>query len=258
MNEKLQYASMLEIPVSTCSVTVKDGKSRKKKRKRADTEAVKNKLIAKVNAVEEKSHEEFLPSDNDIINEQEIQEIAPEKTVKEKRKKKFSFSVIGVQIAVIGALIATIFLTNAFYPESGLNTFFKGVFSTEQVEVLEDERTYKDFAPVLALSEGTVVNVDGGVINFDGESSVYSPCDGKVLSVIKGEDGKFSVEIEHGKNFSTTVSGLDYAYCEVGQQVFSNIPVGYAGESAKMCFFGTDDAVISDYRIDGNSVIWAV
>ena len=48
MNEKLQYASMLEIPVNTCSVTVRSGKARKKRSKSPDTEQVKSKLINKV------------------------------------------------------------------------------------------------------------------------------------------------------------------------------------------------------------------
>ena len=54
MNEKLQYASMLEIPVNTCNVTYKPIKKRRLKRKKhPSSEEVKNELLKKVNAAAE-------------------------------------------------------------------------------------------------------------------------------------------------------------------------------------------------------------
>ena len=53
------------------------------------------------------------------------------------------------------------------------------------------------------------------------------------------------------------ISGLDHAYAEINDQVFGNIPVGYAGESGiEMCFLGSDGAVITDYTLEGNAVVW--
>ena len=53
MNEKLQYASMLEIPVSTCNVSVKPAKKRLfSKKKKVNHEQVKEQLVKKVNQLE--------------------------------------------------------------------------------------------------------------------------------------------------------------------------------------------------------------
>ena len=263
MNEKLQYATMLEIPVNTCTVRERVGRKSKRKSKKVNSDEIKNKLITKINSQEEKKESNALVVAEQESSVQPTEEIALKEerrditvSVVERKKKKFSFSVIGAQIAVIGVLIGAIFLTNAFYPDSGLNVFFREVFSSGQPSAV-DNRTYKDFAPVLAVGGG--LNLDGGVITIGSEGSVYSPCDGKVVSVTVSEDGKYSLEIAHGKNFSTTLSGLDYAYCTLGDEVYYNIPVGYTeAGGAKMCFLSGEGAVISDYTIDGNSVIWAV
>lgn len=258
MNEKLQYASMLEIPVNTCNVTVRTGKARKKKKK-VDDEQIKSKLISKVNAEVEETT--FIPKQEELVQEviPEIEEIDKvQEEQKNSPKKMKSFSVIGLQIAVIGILIATIFLTNAFYPKSGINVLLNEVFSIEQVDEI-DTRTYKDFAPVLAVDDNIQVVLDGGMITLTGKSSVYCPCDGKVSSVVKGEDGKFSITVEHNKNFSTVLSGLDNAFCAQGDSVFSNIPVGFIRNGgAQMCFYGAEGQMISDYQLQGSSVVWAV
>jgi hypothetical protein len=205
-------------------------------------------------------------ADETVIEEEPIQEVIPEieeidKVQEEQKnspKKMKSFSVIGLQIAVIGILIATIFLTNAFYPKSGINVLLNEVFSVEQVDEI-DTRTYKDFAPVLAVDDNIQVVLDGGMITLTGKSSVYCPCDGKVSSVVKGEDGKFSITVEHNKNFSTVLSGLDNAFCAQGDSVFSNIPVGFIRNGgAQMCFYGAEGQMISDYQLQGSSVVWAV
>ena len=74
MNEKLQYASMLEIPVNTCNVTVRTGKARKKKKK-VDDEQIKSKLISKVNAEVEETT--FITKQEELVQEviPEIEEI---------------------------------------------------------------------------------------------------------------------------------------------------------------------------------------
>ena len=54
MNEKLQYATMLEIPVNTCNVTFQPTKKRKTRRKKdVNPEAVKQQLMNKINAEEQ-------------------------------------------------------------------------------------------------------------------------------------------------------------------------------------------------------------
>lgn len=282
MNEKLQYATMLEIPVNTCNVTFKQPKRRKTKRRRKQNlEEVKEQLLTKINdeqfgetiAPVEISEQALLDSetitDNQIevtadeqgslvSDEENIEELTAQVHVAEKLKKRyrFKFSVIGAQLAIIGVLIATIFLTNAFYADSGINVFLRSVFGGGQTQVAVDSRKFDEFTPVIAMDgEYTLEN---GVTSFVGEGSVYSPCDGKISSVVKGEDGKFIIEITHSTNFKSVLSGIDYAYAGVDDIVYGNIPVGYVRSGATMCFTDSDGSVISNYQINDNTVIWAV
>ncbi len=258
MNEKLQYASMLEMPFSTANVTAMPTK---KKRKKVNHETVKQELIQKVNAQEEGgaypeysvNQEEIQGGDADSYIETTAVVPAPKKS----RFKNFKISVIGVQIAVVGALVATIFLTSAINPNSGINTFFKSAFATPVEEVV-DERLHQEFAPVIALEEGEYA-IENGIMTMSATGSIYSPCDGQITSIAVDGNGKYTVEIEHSKNFKSQITGLDYIYGEKGATVFSNIPVGYMNsEGATLCFTGADGAVISNYEIVDNSVVWAV
>ena len=268
MNEKLQYASMLEIPVSTCNITLQPLKKRRfRKKKKADTEAVKNKLIEKVNSEVqtenlEENLEDLTEKENVIeqvyeenLNNEEFEEQTIVEPVENKRKK-FKFSIIGVQLTLIGVLVATIFLTNALYEDSGINVFLRSVFKTEQASVIDD-RGHEEFTPVLSFN-GSEVSVNDGIMSFAGSGSVYSPCDGTVTSVVVGEDGKYTVEITHSTNFKSILTGIDYAYAGLEQKVYGNIPVGYIKESATMCFVNQTGAVISNYQIVDGSVVWAV
>lgn len=271
MNEKLQYASMLEIPVNTCNVTLKEGKKRKNgKKKSKSPEAVKEELLNKINseqqplvmdsnatAQEDYSLEQDFASTVEECLDSNVQEVAS--TVKEKPKSRFKFSIITAQFAIIGVLVATIFLTSAFYADSGINVFFKSVFGSNQVETVVDERTHQDFQPVVAVGEMTEVVVDGGVMTFSGQGSVYAPCDGKISSVTRDGNGKYIFEITHSENFKSVISGLDYAYAGLDDIVYANIPVGYVNaDGATMCFMGADGVVIADYQLVDGSVVWAV
>lgn len=265
MNEKLQYASMLEIPVNTCNITLSPIKKRKfKRKKKEDAEVVKNKLIEKVNTeiMPEQSVGYVESQEQEIQNEYEDSALEQEVYDKEcqekqvKPKNKFKLSVIGIQLTIIGVLVATIFLTNALYSDSGINVFLRGVFGTEQAKTV-DERTFDEFTPVLAVGENQVSLADG-IMNFSGSGSVYAPCDGTVTNVIQGDDGKYSMEITHSTNFKTLLTGIDYAYAGLEQTVYKNIPVGYVTAGATMCFMNQEGLVISDYQIVDGSVVWAV
>lgn len=259
MNEKLQYATMLEIPVNTCNVTFKSiGKRKNRRKKSINTEAVKTELLNKVN--KELSEVSGQENDCDGIEKCEnVSDCVDDTPAIIGKKKKFKVSTIAVQLAVIGVLIATIFLTNAFYPDSGINVFMRSVFGNGQTEAVSDTRVYGDFSPVISLDENVVPTLSEGVVTLSGEGSVYSSCDGKVTSIIKGEDGKYSIEIAHSDNFKSVLKGLDFAYAEVGSTVYGNIPVGYVmGEQATMCFTNGQGTIISNYEIIDNSVVWAV
>ncbi|MBQ8426257.1 MAG: hypothetical protein IJX16_00635 [Clostridia bacterium] len=274
MNEKLQYATMLEIPVNTCNVTLKSGKKRRFGRKKAkNPDAVKEELMNKINSesVEETAQELTAVQEDyidqitdqadlmeDAVEQENNEETATVTDVTSKPKRRFKFSVITAQFAIIGVLIATIFLTNAFYADSGINVFFKSVFGTNQTESV-DSRTHQDFTPVLAVGKMTDITVDGGVMTFSGEGSVYAPCDGKITSVTRDGSGKYIFEITHSENFKSVISGLDYAYAGLDDTVYANIPVGYVNaDGATMCFKSGEDLVISNYEIIDGSVVWAV
>ncbi len=272
MNEKLQYAEMLEIPVNTCNITYKPPKKRRGKIKKKDDE-VKSELIDKVNATEMQidpdSAEETMQDSVENIDNAESQTLVPVSEVTEeennsltvnihkaeKKKRKFKFGVIGAQLTIIGALVATIFLTNALYADSGINTFFKGVFASKPVETV-DAREYAEFAPV--INAGETLTLENGVIATEHTGSLYSPCDGKITEISVGEDGKYSVEISHSDNFKTVVSGLQFVYGEKGSDVFTNVPVGYVAEvGATFSFYGSSGA-ITNFTLNENTVVWAV
>ncbi len=265
MNEKMQYATMLEMPFSTANVTVMPPKKRKKKTKPVNVETVKEELIQKVNAeeaVNAYSESYIQPTfleegENSQPEYAELETLNPPART-DRKKSRFSISVIAVQIALIGALIATIFITNAVSPNSGINTFFKGVFSSSEQSQKVDERLHSEFTPVIALDQNDFV-LEEGVMTLSSTGSIYSPCDGVITSLAVDGNGRYTVEIEHSKNFKSKITGLDYIYAEQGDSVYSNIPVGYMkSEGATLCFTGADGSIISGYQIVDNSVVWAV
>lgn len=285
MNEKLQYAEMLEIPVSTCQVTYRPPKKKKFSfKKKPNSEEIKDLVVQKVNErLEEdltinndngKTDLDNAPilenSDSDGVSQNQTENLNPESvnenyaptvTVREKVKEKFTFKklkigVVGIQLIVIGVLAATIFLTNALVTNSGINVFMRSVFGTQAVETI-DNRVYTDFSPALPVDNFSALSKTEGVVTISGEESVYSPCDGVITSLILGDDGKYSMEITHNQNFKTTFSGLDYAYSVEGDSVYSTIPVGYVnGEKAEMCFFSSGDTLITDYTLEPETVVW--
>lgn len=286
MNEKLQYASMLEIPVNSCNITYTPEKKRKVKRKkpRAD-EDVKKELLDKVNGAGDNAER---AADNSAMNETVSETAAgavnaavavndslsgslsdrtenaavytEERAGKAKRRKiRVKFNAITVQLAIIGVLIAAIFATNAVFKNSAINTFMRSIFSADDktAQVQTDGRTYGEFKPVISFAGAETPVIEDGVMTVAGKGSVYTPYDGTVSKVTVDGAGKYSLEIAHSDNFKSVISGLDYAYAETGDKVFGNIPVGYAGdEGVKLCFLGADDALITDYTLDGNAVVW--
>ena len=99
-----------------------------------------------------------------------------------------------------------------------------------------------------------------GVLSFTANCSVYSPCNGKVLDVIKSEDGLYTVKIGHTDSFTTEISNLSTVYAKKGETVFSNIPVGYTkGESAVSVSMFDRGALIKSYTVnEDNDIVWNV
>lgn len=286
---------MLEIPESTCNITIKRKKKKLFSMKKKPVEDAKDSLIGKINAEneielsQEASEETGAFSDGglmDVINEKQGEAVFPtefdersdsalyraptEETFESvdenrtvnikqavKTKKKFRFGVVGVQLAVVGVLIATIFLTNAFVPNSGINEFINGVFGRTQT--VTDERTYRDFGVSLPVDDASLVTVSDGIMSVGGKGSVYSPCNGTIESAIKNEDGRFDLVIKHNENFRTEIKGLDYFYGTEGGVAYSTLPIGYTlGENATICFVGKDGEIIKGYDVTSGSLVWEI
>ncbi len=261
MNEKLQYASMLEIPTTSCHVTFKPMKKGKsKKKKDVSPETVKQELLDKVNSnANEGDSQTDLSETAPLLLGDGIEETTQTEsvTINKKVKKPFKISVVGVQLAVVVLLIGVIALTNALNANSGINVFMRSLFSPTATPTV-DEREFNEFAPVITMGEEVSLS-ESGVLTVIGEGSVYSPCDGVVSSVTALEDGSYTVEIAHSENFSTLISGLTFVYMMEGEDVYANIPVGYMSEiPASLCFLDADGAVITGYEIVDSAVVWAV
>ncbi len=273
MNEKLQYASMIEMPINTCNITSLTTKRKRAKRKRkVSEEQVKAELIEKINNESTNlsvQYENYENEQSEPLNELKVQEnneqpelieqsaIVYETQNKKFTKKPFKVTVIGVQLMIIGLLVATILVTNALFEDSGINVFLKSVFLSEQAQT--DTRHHSDFAPVIAMGDNEQLVLEQGVITFKGKGSVYAPCDGKVVDVTKNEQGSFDIKIMHSDNFTSVISGVEYSYVQQGQKVYANIPVGYLEDNgASICFNDSLGNVITDYQIDNGLVKWAV
>lgn len=247
MNEKQEYQSMIEMHENTCNISYKPIKKRKKK---PAPEEIKSQVIEKVNS--QVQNELMLTEENAVEHQENTVSIRPKQP-----KKKTGFSIISAQIMIIGALIATIFLTNALNANSGINTFFKSVFGEEQ-QLNVDARTYSDFAPTLTLLDNSVITQTDGVITIEGQGSVYSTVNGSVKSITLDEQtSKYTVEVSHSDTFTSVYTGLDFVYSEVGGKVYSNVPLGYSDSQVNLCFY-SNDAVITNYELVDDSVVWAV
>ena len=67
MDKKLQYATMLEIPVNTCSITFKEEKKRWFRRKKKPHEQIKQELVDKVNAEITESNITNTETENQVV-----------------------------------------------------------------------------------------------------------------------------------------------------------------------------------------------
>ena len=278
MNKKIQYQQMLEMPTQTVSITHRKKKSRFNLfNKKVDAEKVKKQLIEKVNQDEgqeiQATQENFIEDNNgtELIESQatsenqidvsEVDIVGTTETDRDSvsirpvknKKRTFKIPVVTLQLVVIGALMLTIFLTSALNTNSGINVFFRNVFGSSQTV---DSRIYTDFKP--QLFEDSDFLIDDGVVSFTDGGSVYVWCDGVITDVVN-EGETYTIEVTHNQNFKSVIKNLTYLYSKVGDNVKTNIPVGYcAKEGQQMCFLGQDGSVITDYQIIDNSVVWAV
>ncbi len=264
MNEHIDYAEMLEIPVSTVNVVRK--KSRKK---RANADELKDKVVQTVNERVEDGNrtqnfdadEYYMPAERVAKSEDLSEDYSNSEIERETPKRKFlDGKILTAQFIAVLVLAATIFLTNIFWKDSAINTFFTGLLNPSQT-IAEDDRVYSQLAMgSIVNDENILCNVsENGVLTFTGECSVYSACDGKIAS-IEENDGLYTVLIEHTSSFTTRLSNLNSVYFAVGDNVYSTIPVGYSnGENAVSVSMFDNGNLINAYTVNENNyIVWNV
>ena len=254
MNEEIEYAEMLEIPVSTVNVI-------RKSKKRAETQDAEQKTSTAPYAVyssqffDGESSGETENDDSRYENNEgsmlEAQESFDKKHILGQRILKAEFSLSC-------ALCLGIFLTNVWVKDSAINTFFRSLTPKTQTT---DSRKYTDFRLSSILGEGSDAEMTlspTGILTFVDEGCVYPTTDGTVSSVVKGDDGKYTVQIAHTDSFSGVIVGLDYVYYEVGQAVKHNVPIGYSkGENEVQVTMYSDGNLLNCFAVsEDNSLSW--
>lgn len=258
------YVEMIEIPVSGCEMVTEEKPSRKKNKKRFIKKFGYGGYDGAIK--EEKSFSFRDGRDDDIIyndaddGDSQNEYLNEDEYSGEYRKggDKSSFTkggakwnIISVQVVTILILAIGIILTNVFWKDSGMNNLFKTVFSSN--ETVKDERSYDTFQ---AFSPSrTEVTVENGVITLSNAGAIYSPCNGKVLSVTKSND-KYSITIGHSDFYKTVITGADYAYVSLGDEVFTTTPVSYAAEQGCQVAMYNQDKLITTFTVEDGKVVW--
>lgn len=246
MNEEIDYAEMLEIPVET--VTVK----RKERKKRANETELSDRLVEQVND----RMEEAEATDDPAYAESTMIERDPTVT---KPKKHWTKFVLWGEFAAVCALCLTIFLTNIFLTNSAINTFVRGLFQGNASTA--DNRVYSDFklSPVVSDSVETEIAVsETGVLSFTAKCSVYAPCEGTVSAVNGNAESGYTVELRHSDTFTTIFSGLNTVYLAEGDKAYNNLPLGFSqGESPVRVMFYSGSELLNCFSVGDNTLAWS-
>ena len=263
MNEEIEYAEMLEIPVSTVNIIHKN-----KPRAKAQEKELKEETISRVNERFSAPYGAYSSSyfESDAMSESlneggmyENNENSPLETYPNYTKNhSFGERILKAEFALSCTLCLGIFLTNVWVKDSAINTFFRSL--TPQAQVT-DSRKYTDFRLSSITSESSDAEMNlspTGILTFTDEGCVYPTADGKVASVVKGEDGKYTVQIAHTESFSGVIVGLDYVYYEVGQDVRHNVPIGYSnGENEVQVTMYSDGMLLNCFAVsEDNTLSW--
>ena len=240
-----EYSEMIEMPVSTCEMKVAPEKKRFKREKIVKKVNKKMAEAKKKEKCEEPVQEEAV-SANEELSESSI--VVYEKA----KRKRGKFDIVAAQVIAVFALIVAILLTNVFWENSGINTLIKSVFSPAQTTA--DNRAYTAFTAIVPCS-AELITAEDGVMTIDGSCSVYSLAEGKVTDVFLSE-GKYAVTVSHSDSFKSIITGLDLSYVEIGDKVYSGIPVGFLSEGEGKVMMYSDNELIKNYKLSGNDIVW--
>ncbi len=240
MNEGLEYAQMLEIPVSTVNVVKKKSLFARKPKHNDD---LKDRVVESVN---ERVGE--VPALSQVQTEDLTEPVAV------KKKGGALGKILVVEAVAACAIAAGIFLTNVFVPDTAINTFMGSLTAVKQKEAEYNQFTLTSV--VSDLSDGEIAVTDDGVIHFTQKAAVYPVCDGSVSSVTQ-TDGLYTVKIAHTSQFCSVITGLDTVYASVGESVKSNLPFGYSkGENEVKVSMYDGETLLNCYTLSGAVPVW--
>lgn len=251
MEQSLEYAQMLEIPVSTVSV-VKKKSLFSRKAKPADD--LKDRVVESVNErLGETPDETALPEQpyevNGYVETEDL--TAP---VKPKKKLGVAGKILIAETAAACLLAAGIFLTNVFVPNTAINTFVGGLTAVKAKEASYNQ--FKLTSVVSELSDADIAVTDDGVIHFTEKAAVYPVCDGEVASITQN-DSLYTVKIAHTSKFVSVITGLDTVYAAEGDEVKSNLPFAYSkGENEVRISMYDGDTLLNCYTLSGAVPVW--
>lgn len=258
---ELDYVKMLEIPVNSCDVTVKQQRRKKRDVKKQVIEKVNGEAVLETqqpkepkkakkqkNTKEKKGFTAFMKKYNKKSKNKAVKKTLPEKEQSVEIKSS-GFDIVSVQVVAIFVLIVGIILTNIFWEDSGINNIMRQVFNDESGL---SKVSYSEFTVNLP-SKTDEVSIQDGVMTVK-KGSVYAPCDGVVESVTE-LDGLFTVTVKHSESFSSVISGLESVYVSANEKVYSNIPLGYSSGSSSVSMFD-NDTVLTGYVLNENEIVW--
>ena len=246
MNEQLEYAQMLEIPVNTVTVTKKKSVF-KRKQKAQPQDDIKDRVVDSIN--------ERMGAY--VVSEDVSDPPKPEKlkTVNGGARDRKSV-ILWTEAALVGIIAIAIFITNLLIPTTVINTFLSSV-----ARPTVEEPVYSSFALTSIVSDFSDAEVTlnaNGVLCVHAEGGVYPVCDGTVSKVYEN-NGTYTMEIAHTSTFTSVITGLSCAYSAVGTKVESNIPVGYSNGEAEVKVTLYDNGVaLNCIRLNGETPVWTV
>ena len=246
--QELDYAEMLEIPVSTVTVTKKKSFFRRKEQLPQDD--LKERVVDSVNERVNERAGVFVEAED--LTDPPVQKKSRAIRFGKDRESIILFS----EIAAVCVIAMAIFLTNIFMPTSAINTFLSSIFNPAQ-EV--SEPNYDDFvltSVVSSFSDADMVISDDGILTFTAEGTIYPVCDGKISSVSM-QNGKFVVKIAHTSKFSSVITGLTDVYSDKGATVKANLPFAYSDGSGEVSVSLYDgDKLLDCLALSGIVPVW--
>jgi hypothetical protein len=158
------------------------------------------------------------------------------------------------------ALCGAIFLTNVFMQGSAINTFFRSIGTATETEQV-DARSYTDFSlsPVVSdLSDAEISLSPAGILSFTDKCCVYPAVNGTVQGITQNEDGSYNIKIAHSDTFTGIISGLDYVYYAEGDEVKTNVPIGYSeGENEVQVTMYSGGLLLNCFQLtEENCLAW--